>query len=490
MRYYKSYPFLLLTVIALTFVGCEKFLDVKPKGLDIISTTEQYNGLFNNINLFSYLNVRNSPSGISLALGSAEMPLYMGDDIFSSTGFLNAVTYIPFQNGFKWTADLYLPTDEANDWGAFYNQLYPFNLIVNGVMESEGGTTERKKELLAEAKASRAFNHFLVANYFGQPYNAGTASTDLAVPIVTTADVNAANFQRATVQQLYDFVISDLQAAIPDLQAKVYSRVRMSRPAAQYMLGMIHFQMRNYSAALTELNNCRAGLVGGTIPVALNNYNTTMTAAPPTGWYNPAQPWRGAAGQPQVFNNQETILTRQLSINGTINRNCLFLKPNILSLFDAADLRKRMFFDKNFTNGTVALPGSMRNSTPNTNFGPNLPNLLLMSAECKARANDLVGAKADLEELRRNRMPLANATVTAATQQEMVKFCLNERHREFASTGMRWFDMRRLYLDPVYNNLDRTKQFDAEVFTLTDARLTMRIPAAIIQYNPSMVDNP
>jgi hypothetical protein len=55
---------------------------------------------------------------------------------------------------------------------------------------------------------------------------------------------------------------------------------------------------------------------------------------------------------------------------------------------------------------------------------------------------------------------------------------------------MRWFDMRRLYKDAKFNNLDRTKKFDAETFTLRDERLTLKIPPQILQYNPNMVDNP
>lgn len=490
MVFRKLYIALCLLGVLVVQSGCDNFLDLTPKGLDVIQTTEQYNGLLNNSNLFSYLNVRNQPGGISLLLGSAEMPLYMGDDVYSSAGFLNAVPTIPLQNGFKWSTDLYLPTDESNEWGAFYSPLYNYNVIVDGVMDAQGGTIERKKELQAEARVCRALNHFLVANLFGQPYNPATASTDLAVPIVTAANVNASNFKRATVRELYDFVIGELIASIPDLQAKVYSRVRMSRPAAQYILGMVHFQMRNYPAALAELEKCRAALTEGPIPIKLYNYNTTMTAAPPTGWYTASQPWRGAAGFPSQWNNEENIFLRQLSISSTVNRNCLFLKPALLNLFDATDLRKRMFLNRNVANGTVTLPGAIRNSPTSINLGPNLPNLLLMLAECKARANDLTGAKSDLEELRKNRMPATNATVTAATQDAMIRFCLDERHREFASTGMRWFDMRRLYLDATYNNLDRTKQFDAQTFTLTDARLTMRIPPQILEFNPGMVDNP
>ncbi|MFY8013365.1 MAG: RagB/SusD family nutrient uptake outer membrane protein, partial [Saprospiraceae bacterium] len=326
----KSFAFICTLWISIS--GCESFLDVTPKGLDVLKTTDQFNGIFNNANLFSYLNVRNQPGGISSLLGSAEMPLFMGDDVFSSAGFLNAIPTIAWQNGFKWEANPYLPTDESNEWGAFYNQLYNYNLVAAGVMSSEGGSEDKKKELLAEAKACRAFNHFLVANLFGQPYNVNTATTDLSVPIVVNADVNASDFKRATVKELYDFVINELTQAIPDLQPKVYSRVRMSRPAAQYMLGMVYFQMGNYATALTFLNDAKAGLTGGPLPVKLYNYNTTMTAAAPTGWFTAAQPWRGASGYPLLYNSDENIFLRQLSVNSTINRNCLFIKPAILAL--------------------------------------------------------------------------------------------------------------------------------------------------------------
>ena len=122
----KSFSFVLCFLVFST--SCDSFLEVTPKGLDVLKTTEQYNGIFNNANLFTYLNVRNQPGGISSLLGSAEMPLFMGDDIFSSAGFLNAIPTIAWQNGFKWSADPYLPTDESNEWGAFYNQLYNYNL--------------------------------------------------------------------------------------------------------------------------------------------------------------------------------------------------------------------------------------------------------------------------------------------------------------------------------------------------------------------------
>jgi starch-binding outer membrane protein, SusD/RagB family len=167
MNFSKSIIFKALALVSFGMSSCEKFLDVKPKGVDIIRTTDQYNGLFNNPNLNTFLNVRNQPGSITLLLGSAEMPLYMGDDVYSSAGFLNAIPNVAFQNGFKWEADLYLPTDEPNEWGAFYNQLYPYNLVAAGVLESEGGTEIKRRNCLLKQGPAGPSIIFWLATFLG-----------------------------------------------------------------------------------------------------------------------------------------------------------------------------------------------------------------------------------------------------------------------------------------------------------------------------------
>ncbi|KAF5273719.1 hypothetical protein FQR65_LT17115 [Abscondita terminalis] len=49
------------------------------------------------------------------------------------------------------------------------------------------------------------------------PYNAATAATDLGAPLIKEADISQTQFTRATVQEMYDSMISDLSEAIPNL---------------------------------------------------------------------------------------------------------------------------------------------------------------------------------------------------------------------------------------------------------------------------------
>jgi hypothetical protein len=132
--------------------------------------------------------------------------------------------------------------------------------------------------------------------------------------------------------------------------------------------------------------------------------------------------------------------------------------------------------------------------------GPTLPDLYLMRAELKARANDLPGAKADLEALRMKRMPAEIVPVPAniaADQQALVKFILDERIREFAISGMRWLDMRRLSVDPVYSNTVKYTHelYDeagnvVETYTLKPERFALKFGERMLDENPGLTENP
>ncbi len=127
-----------------------------------------------------------------------------------------------------------------------------------------------------------------------------------------------------------------------------------------------------------------------------------------------------------------------------------------------------------------------------------MPDLLLLRAECKTRLNDLAGAQADVQTLRYARMPAANAPGPApitSQQIPLLKFIMDERMREYAAQGFRWFDMRRLSVDPV---IPQTKfvhmLYNADgtfsTITMKPERLTLRIPQLVISQNPGMQNNP
>lgn len=124
-------------------------------------------------------------------------------------------------------------------------------------------------------------------------------------------------------------------------------------------------------------------------------------------------------------------------------------------MYQSSDLRLN-FYSSNAVFGPEYPQGFLRRTSPGTiQFGVVIPDLYLLSAECKARTNDLSGAKTDLEYLRIRRLPSDSYEVPASVanqQLPLLKYILDERIREFSAMGYRWFDIRRLSVDPLFSS--------------------------------------
>lgn len=334
----------------------------------------------------------------------------------------------------------------------------------------------------------------MLINYFGKPYDPGTAATDPGFPIIVKADVTETRFTRASVMEVYKFIVDDLTKAIPDLPVKTSHRLRMSKAAAEGLLGKVYMFMGKFDEALPHLNAALTGINNAGIAIRLYDYNVTFAAGGefmPIGLFGPAYPY--------YPNIKENVFGKQSYTYWTSSANELVITKKTADLYDASDLRLK-FFSPNAFFGPVYPNGLLRKIGPgNTQMGIVVPDLYLLRAECKARLNDLQGAKADVETLRENRMPLTHSDVPSAIAGQslpLIKFILDERIREFAVCGYRWFDMRRLSVDPLFkNDTYMHTVYSAtggviSTFTLRPERLVLRLPQKVMDENPGTQNNP
>lgn len=480
-------------LICITLSGCKKFLEVEPKGKTLAKTLEHYNGLFNNTYLNGFQNLKFTATsnaatgelGYSFSiLGEVEAPFYMSDDIMANPSTFQNYTQIK-QKSYKWADDIYLPDDNPAEWGTMYIHNYVYNVIANGVMNAEGGTEAEKRALQSEARIARAYMHFWVAQLFAKPYNEGTAANDPGVPIVTEATTEAKGFERASVKEVYDFIIKEINESIPSLNLNTVSRGRIGQLAAYSILGEVYFNMAKYNEALIPLRKAADLVASSKVNISLYDYNIKAN-----DWFIPFLANMGLSGFPNPYDSFETIYVKQTAAPVYSAFSSLtVLTPETYALFETNDQRKKAFSNKGLFSSSLQLPGYQRSGPLTVNLGATLPNLYLMKAECEARNGQLAEAEKDLETLRENRMPAAEAQVQYADQQALVKLILRERLMEFAATGRRWFDMRRLYADPVYNNIRGSRTIEGATYTLNENRLTLRIPPMILNYNPSMPNN-
>ena len=120
-----------------------------------------------------------------------------------------------------------------------------------------------------------------------------------------------------------------------------------------------------------------------------------------------------------------------------------------------------------------------------------LAELYLIRAEANIEWNggDLSVAKADIETIRsRAHMPGLGENLSRDGLRSALRY---ERMVELCNEGFRWFDIRRLWNDPLFQDDKKnyTHKVGEQTYTLTEDRLTYRIPPKVMSFNSGWVDN-
>lgn len=240
MKFSKYYIFLIGLAMTFSITSCneDNFLDKEPIGKlsseTYLETDEEvktvivgiYNSMQNNFSSGAWASVyfiKNLPADDCLA-GSSP-----GD-----------------QTGYQNIDDFAIQTTNAKIeaiWTNFYKAISSANTIIN-LVEPD---TDAKKEMIAEAKALRAYQYLELVTMFG------------GVPLMTVNPVSSADYHlpRSSVADVYTQIEKDLSEAIPDLPMKseynAADRYRMSKGAAQAYYGKALLYQKKYADAATQL---------------------------------------------------------------------------------------------------------------------------------------------------------------------------------------------------------------------------------------------
>lgn len=456
MKTYK-YKIIQLLVCCLVFTGCDKYLDITPKGKRLLSTVDDYDQWLN------------SEALINSAGGSFGIINYFADnvDVVSiKTPPIDEAELI-----YTWAPQFQFNLSAPPlFWGEHYAKINLFNTVLIGIDEATGGTGSKKRSLKAEALLGRALEYFYLVNEYAKPYDPATADQDLAVPFVTSNDITQQTPPRSTTAVIYKHIMDDLNAAIPDLPTdNSANRFRGSAAAAYSVLARLHFFARNYTEAQKNaelaLANTRAVMI---------NYNTGFPATNILSTHADVIYGRMAAAQaPPALEFMRT--------------------------FAANDIRVRAFYKStdNYTfvtrGATSYFPNERTPVMVYANTGTSVQEMKLIVAECAARANNLTLALQHLDEVRKNRITTASyVAFTSTDQAEVLAEVLKERSHELPFNGLRWFDMRRLNKEGKMGTVIRYDNTGKEIARLEPSsdRYTLQIPIQVMSYNPGMQQNP
>ncbi|MGJ1378185.1 MULTISPECIES: RagB/SusD family nutrient uptake outer membrane protein [Sphingobacterium] len=443
-----------LLVCTLLLGSCDKYLDIEPKGRQLLKTTDDFD-LWLNGEKFITESVDNITN-------------YMTDNI-DLPNIGNPPTTLA-ELAYTWAPQFTTDVGAATKlWGDHYERINLYNTVILGIDAAEGGTDAKKRSLKAEALLGRAQSYFYLVNEYAKPFDPNKAATDLAVPYVTTDDVGSQTPDRSTVAVIYNHVIEDINAALPDLPVdNSNARFRGSKAAGYSVLARVYLYRREYTQAQRYAE------------LALAQANATIID------------YTNAASFPvttNVVSHPDVIYGKALNAVG------IPISKEFKALFASNDARRTVLY-YNFAGSargaTMFYAAAVTPVFQWTNSGTTVQEMRLIAAEGAARANDRTTALEHLNVVRRNRYTGAERTFNATTAEAVLDEVLAERRRELAFTGLRWFDMRRLATEGRMNTVQRLNAQDAVIAKLepNSSQYTLQIPIQVLAFNPDMIQNP
>ena len=427
MKVLKFTLYIFLPILLLN--SCRDYVEVEQVGNNrILKYTSDYRGLANN-----YESMTGSGGIYLLANADAEFPVT----------YQNGVSNF-WSNAYTWQEKIYDPSQGDSDWNSLYKAVYYSNVIIDGVMSSEKGTDAEKKEIYAEAFVHRAFAYLQLVNTYGPQFDPKSANSEKAVPLLLKPELFS-SLESSTVGQVYDQIISDLQSALANnIQDTPDFNVLPSKRAVYALLARTYLYMGSYQLSLDNAQKALA-MQNGLIDL---------------------KTFASGFSYPVLIENPEVIFSKTLLLAYAGAP----LSTDLLNSFGSNDLR----YDYYTIAGNNFFPAytgrgfgiSRYSYTNGINVGVSVPEMYLISAECYARLGQTQEAVDNLNILRAKRYKLGtDYEVSATTSTEALNLALVERQKELIGRGFRWFDQRRLNLDPLYQKT-YTRIFKGQTYTL------------------------
>ena len=381
--------------------------------------------------------------------------------------FLNAGDVVPLGYNYTWQ---YGSQMQELPYQFFYQSIFYANAVIENIRDADvDDAGEPMEQILGEAYALRAYNHFQLVNLYGQPYNPATASTDRGIVLSGHIDIEQ-QFRPTSVENVYAHILDDIARAEAlmslERQPDATRNYRFSLDAltafrARVLLYMQRWQ-EAYDAAVTLLAK---------YPLVDLNAVSDKTQLP----------WQ--AGSTEAI----LALDRPFAAaNGDLRRACL-LSDGTVSLFDTAnDLRFNYLQSKTIEGSEQPRYGVNRSSSDRISI--RAAELYLIAAEAgsylPAELDKARGYLLDLEarRLKTEAMEARRNKVEGLDAEALRREVADERAREFLLEGHRWLDLRRTTRPAI------THSYEGSAYTLqpNDSRYTLPFPQSAVNNNPDL----
>lgn len=434
---------------ALLLAGCEKYLDVKSSSSIIIP------------NRVSELEaIMDNSAVVALNNMPAQQELISDYCILTPGAF--AALSDEERNEYLFNVQ---PEDLTvmSTWISAYKKIFSCNVVLDLLPTVKDGLTERGQQLKGHALYYRGFTHFMLLEHFSMPYNRETADKSLGIPIKKNP-AEGDKTVRATVAGSYKSILEDLEEALRLLPVREVLLTRPDKLAVHAALARIYLVRGEYDKArdhASELLNIKS---------YVDDYNTRDLEL----------------ALPFNFRMEEIIIPHSGVGPMYSDPRKSLVAPEFYQSYDEDDLRKTGLFTANAPDNIVFKGSYTGWASAGMFVGATVPEMLLIRAECRARAGDAGTAMEDLNYLLKHRYKKDHFQPrTASGADDALRQVIAERKKELPFRGLRAMDLRRLGDDPRFAvTLARTVTVNGQTFSATLApgsnRYALPIPKNVI----------
>jgi hypothetical protein len=491
----KNKFLIILAFLSIFTISCEDAIDIKEPGVlsdDVVFTT--------------VASLRSGLNGLYITLDNTQ-------DMYFNSNYTDEVTRGTSNGGQGADGFNMILAPNFSESSVFWSKYYTSNMIAQRLLENAARITptaaqqSEYNDVVGSIRAISAYCHFMLAAYYSTSY---TDNNALAVPLVNFVPSVAHRPLRDNVGLVFDFVDSELIAA----QALIPNQTNTNFISKDFCIALrarLAAFRQNYTLANTLASDLasRYPLANTTQYNGLFGTNTNTAEvifqfARTVGDRYDRQ--SGAGGNGTVLAGGRAGNVYAFTGPGAAGGPFLQMSRALYNMYDATDIRRDVYLH----------PTSLVNPTWNNTSNPNLDRLIINKYQAKSsiplmgdikifRAsemhmimieaaihnNQLGPAATMMKNFRDVRHTSPTALPSYASQQEAYFDLLNEKRREFAFEGHRWFDLKRLGQranQGISRAVNEATFWGWAVTTLpaTDFRFTLPIPQAEFDGNPAI----
>lgn len=439
----------ILLMLAILLPSCDSFLEIQPKGKIIPETLADFRALLT--------------TGYETVPQDRSMSALRGDELtlnLNWEGIYNSEL-----------RDIYFWNDVAPDpntlpfpWQNFYKSIFYANHVIEEGGNASEGKEDEIKQLVGEAYLLRAYMHFNLVNLYANHYGKQDPASQKGIPLYLDIDIEQ-DFHPNSVKQVYDQILSDINAGLKLMSANEQPKgynYRFSKVSAFALLAKVHLYMNQWGKA--------AEAAGDALKINSQLEDLNKKSSSDLPYFN--------------FQSAENILALEQTFSFTISSETCASNKLIAAYNQTGDLRFNLYFSEGYDGYTIQVGDKQQNKV---SF--RTAELYLIEAEALAHDGQPEKAKNSLLKLLQNRLtPDYFTTVKNAVElldnTALVDYILEERFRELACQGSRWFDLRRT----TQPELNKTANGETIVLNSGDSRYTLRFPKEALENNPNLID--